>query len=152
MACHVALFVASSPHFQQRLRTWMKTVSQVSLFLLTRDNRVVSVVLLGVIGGSGLYHLDNLTFVYVWVYKFEIGTLTYQHHIYRKHVNPETVSVSFDASCSVLVSARSPGVSRLRLSRSPLFHLAHVSLSWPDMARDTLSVPLLSPLARTSRH
>ena len=26
---------------------------------------VVSAVLIGVIGGSGLYHLDNLTFVYV---------------------------------------------------------------------------------------
>jgi len=36
---------------------------------------VVSAVLIGVIGGSGLYHLDNLTFVYVSEHTPESGAL-----------------------------------------------------------------------------
>ncbi len=43
----------------------MKMVIQVLLSRLYEMTDVVSVVLIGVIGGSGLYHLDNLTFVYV---------------------------------------------------------------------------------------
>jgi hypothetical protein len=53
-------------------------------------------VLIGVIGGSGLYHLDNLTFVYVSEHTPEIGLLIYllTPTLHRKHVNPETVSFS----------------------------------------------------------
>ena len=47
-----------------------------------------SLVLVGVIGGSGLYDLDNLTFV--WVSPQPLPNHT-DNHPFRKHVNPETV-------------------------------------------------------------
>jgi hypothetical protein len=43
----------------------MKMVNRALLYHLLEITQVGLVVLVGVIGGSGLYHLDNLTFVCV---------------------------------------------------------------------------------------
>ncbi len=52
------------------------------------DTPILSV-LIGVIGGSGLYPLDNLTFLYALQLFLQFKFLSNMTD--RKHVNPETV-------------------------------------------------------------
>ena len=59
-------------------------------FVVVDTHLLISLsVLVGVIGGSGLYHLDNLTFVYVNLSILSHTILS--HSFNRKTVNPLTV-------------------------------------------------------------